>query len=103
MIPAFRLSRGRAALGWASRTARPPPGDDPTMIRLSRAGLAAAAALALLAGPAAAQKHKTLGTVQRLDKGLDAVLAPDAAVEVLAESKFEWVAGPIWDRARHSR
>jgi gluconolactonase len=70
------------------------------MIRLSRAGLAAAA-LALLAGPAAAQGHKTLGTVQRLDKGLDAVLAPDAVVEVLADHKFEWVEGPIWDRAHH--
>jgi len=71
------------------------------MIRLSRAGLAAAAALALLAGPAAAQKPKTLGTVQRLDKGLDNVLAEDAAVELLAENKFQWVEGPIWDRAHH--
>lgn len=71
------------------------------MIRLSRAGLAAAAVLALISGPAAAQKPKTIGTVERLDKGLDAVLAPDAVVEVLADHKFKWVEGPIWDRAHH--
>ena len=72
------------------------------MIRLSRAGLAAAAVLALATGPAAAQKPKTLGTVQHLDKGLDAVLAEDAVIELLAENKFEWAEGPIWDKA-HNR
>jgi gluconolactonase len=74
------------------------------MIPLSRAGLAAAAALALAAGPLAAQKPKapTLGTVERLDKGLDALLPEDAAVELLVDKKFQWVEGPIWDRA-HNR
>jgi gluconolactonase len=72
------------------------------MIPLSRAGLAAATALALMAGPAAAQKAKTLGTVQRLDKGLDAVLAEDAVVELLIDNKFEWAEGPVWDKA-HNR
>ena len=76
------------------------------MIRLSRAGLAAAAALALAlaAGPLAAQKPKapTLGTVERLDKALDAVLPEDAAVELLVDKKFQWVEGPIWDKA-HNR
>ena len=76
------------------------------MIRLSRAGLAAAAALALAlaAGPLAAQKPKapTLGTVERLDKALDAVLPEDAAVELLVDKKFQWVEGPVWDKA-HNR
>jgi gluconolactonase len=72
------------------------------MIRLSRAGLAAAIALVLVAGPAPAQKPKTLGNVNRLDKGLDAVLAEDAVVELLVENKFEWAEGPIWDKA-HNR
>ena len=73
------------------------------MIRLSRAGLAAAAALALLAGPAAAQKPKvpTLGTIERLNKGLDAVLPEGAVIELLVENRFKWVEGPIWDKAHH--
>jgi len=74
------------------------------MTRLLRRGLLAAAALALLAGPAAAEKPKvpTLGTIERLDKGLDAVLPEDAVIEVLVANKFDWSEGPVWDRA-HKR
>jgi gluconolactonase len=74
------------------------------MIRLSRTGLAAMVVVAVFAGPATAEKPKvpTLGTIERLDKGLDAVLAEDAVVELLVEKKFEWSEGPVWDRA-HNR
>jgi gluconolactonase len=74
------------------------------MTRLSRRGLLAVAALALAAGPATAQKPKapTLGTVERLDKGLDAVLPENAVIEELVHERFQWVEGPIWDRA-HNR
>jgi gluconolactonase len=71
------------------------------MTRLSRPGLVAGIALAFLAGPAGAPPTKaaTLGTVERLDKGLDAVLPEGAAIEVLAHEKFVWSEGPVWDRA----
>lgn len=38
---------------------------------------------------------KTLGSIQRKDPALDALVAPDAAIEVLA-SGFEWSEGPLW-------
>jgi len=71
------------------------------MFRLSRRGLAAAVAVGLLAGPAAAEKPKipTLGTIERLDKGLDAVLGEDAVIELLVDHKFDWSEGPVWDKA----
>jgi len=37
----------------------------------------------------------TLGTIQRLDPALDALLAPDAKVELLAEG-IQWCEGPVW-------
>jgi gluconolactonase len=37
----------------------------------------------------------TMGTIERLDPGLDTLLAPDAKVEKLA-SGFEWAEGPVW-------
>jgi gluconolactonase len=36
-----------------------------------------------------------LGTIERLDPALDALLAPDAVVEKLAEG-FDWSEGPVW-------
>lgn len=35
------------------------------------------------------------GSIERLDPALDALLAPDAAIEVLA-SGFNWSEGPVW-------
>jgi gluconolactonase len=74
------------------------------MIRLSHRGLAAAVVVALAAGPAAAEKPKvpTLGTIERLDRAIDAVLAPDAIIELVVADKFEWSEGPVWDKA-HKR
>jgi gluconolactonase len=71
------------------------------MTRLSRPGRVAVTALALLAAPAVAESPKapTLGTVERLDKGLDAVLPEGAVIEVLAPDKFVWSEGPVWDKA----
>ena len=39
--------------------------------------------------------YPTLGTIERLNPSLDAILAPDAAIEVLAEG-FDWSEGPVW-------
>ena len=35
------------------------------------------------------------GTIERLDPALDALLAPDAKIEVLA-SGLNWSEGPVW-------
>lgn len=53
--------------------------------------------LALAAvGPAVADdKPMTLGTVDRLDPKLDALIPKDAAIEILAGG-FDWSEGPVW-------
>src|SRR5207302_10648616 len=45
-------------------------------------------------GPA----RPTLGRIERLDARLDAVIAPGAAMEVIANG-FDWTEGPLWVRA----
>jgi gluconolactonase len=42
--------------------------------------------------------HGTLGTIDRLDPALDALLPPDAAVEKLVEG-LDWAEGPVYDKA----
>lgn len=39
--------------------------------------------------------RETVGRVERLDPALDALIAPDAKIEKLAEG-FEWSEGPVW-------
>jgi gluconolactonase len=39
-----------------------------------------------------------LGAVRRENAGMDAIVAPDAVVQKLAEG-FTWAEGPVWDRA----
>ena len=49
----------------------------------------------------AADKPKTLGTIERLDKALDDLLPADAQVEIIADG-YNWVEGPVWDKkAKH--
>ena len=40
-------------------------------------------------------EKKTIGEVQRLDPALDALVPPDAKIELLAEG-FDWSEGPVW-------
>jgi gluconolactonase len=47
------------------------------------------------AGPARASAYPTVGMVERLDPSLDALVAPGARVEVLAQG-FKWSEGPVW-------
>ena len=42
-----------------------------------------------------ANEIKTLGTVERIDPALDAIVKADAQVEIIAEG-FEWTEGPLW-------
>ena len=49
----------------------------------------------LFAGTALAEP--TLGKIERLDPAFDRLVDPNAVIELLAEKKFEWAEGPVWD------
>ncbi|QDU94576.1 SMP-30/gluconolactonase/LRE family protein [Lignipirellula cremea] len=63
-------------------------------------GIAAAVALAgvLAAGPAVAEKPKSIGEIERLDPAFDKLVPPGAVIEVLADG-FEWSEGPEYNTA----
>ena len=46
------------------------------------------------------QDYPSMGSIERLDPRLDAILAKDARIEKLAEG-FDWSEGPIWIRDGH--
>jgi gluconolactonase len=48
-------------------------------------------------GLMAATAVPTLGKIERLDPAFDQLVDPNAVVELLAEKKFEWAEGPVWD------
>lgn len=51
-------------------------------------------------GSVMASDVPVLGKIERLDAAFDALVAPDAAIELLAEQKFAWSEGPVWDAAK---
>ncbi|HVZ73930.1 MAG TPA: SMP-30/gluconolactonase/LRE family protein [Polyangia bacterium] len=55
----------------------------------------ASASAAAAATTPAKPLYPTIGAVERLDPALDALIAPDAKVEKLAEG-FTWAEGPVW-------
>src|SRR5262249_32982812 len=46
---------------------------------------------------AAAREYPAIGSVERLDPALDALVAPDAKIEKLADG-FTWAEGPVWTK-----
>jgi gluconolactonase len=50
-------------------------------------------------GAEGAAPRKTLGTIERKDPRLDALVPKDAVLEILAEG-FAWTEGPLWDRKK---
>jgi gluconolactonase len=48
-------------------------------------------------GAEASAPKKTLGTIERKDPRLDALVPKDAVLEILAEG-FAWTEGPVWDK-----
>src|SRR5512138_173778 len=38
---------------------------------------------------------KTIGSIERLDLGLDNIISADAKIEIIADG-FEWSEGPLW-------
>lgn len=61
-------------------------------MRISMAVLSLASALAGCASP---DVLSTIGSVERRDSALDALVPPDAVIEVVAEG-FAWSEGPVW-------
>jgi gluconolactonase len=53
------------------------------------------AAVCLLAACSGNKSLKTIGSIERLDPALDALIGPDASIEIIAEG-FTWSEGPLW-------
>jgi len=53
------------------------------------------ALLLVLFASCAKKEEKTLGSIERIDPALDAIVNKDAKVEIIAEG-FEWSEGPLW-------
>lgn len=51
--------------------------------------------LIVLAGCTSTKEMKTIGSIERMDPALDAILSPDAKIEVIAEG-YNWSEGPVW-------
>lgn len=66
------------------------------MLRLALAALLLTA-LPLTAQQAPRDASGTLGTIERFDPALDALIPPGAQIEKLAEG-FSWSEGPVWRR-----
>lgn len=70
------------------------------MIRRKLLWLPVALGLATVSwGGVMAKDVAVLGKIERLDPAFDRLVAPDAVIELLAEKKFEWSEGPVWDAA----
>lgn len=75
-------------------------------IRRWQTGTALALALFLVrqshaqVAPKPADSYPTLGTIERLDPRLDALVPKDAKVERIAEG-FDWAEGPVWFPDEH--
>lgn len=65
--------------------------------RSFRSPVRALAVLALAACHASAQRPAPGTAIERLDPALDALVAPDARIDVLAEG-LDWAEGPVWHR-----
>lgn len=74
----------------------------PGRVRFARRFLALAAGCAMSASPmlqaaprALSQPYPTVGSVDRVDPALDALIAPGVGMEKVAEG-FRWSEGPVW-------
>ncbi|HCZ35149.1 MAG TPA: gluconolactonase, partial [Cytophagales bacterium] len=50
---------------------------------------------ALLLAACTPKETKTIGSIERLDPALDALVDADASIEIVAEG-YEWSEGPVW-------
>jgi len=49
----------------------------------------------MLAACSGKKEFKTIGTIERLDPALDALIQPGASIEIIADG-FDWSEGPLW-------
>ncbi|GFE90039.1 gluconolactonase [Steroidobacter agaridevorans] len=71
------------------------------MMRRMLLALPLALGLSVVAGEAVMAKEvPVLGKIERLDPVFDKLVEPGAGIELLAEKKFEWSEGPLWDAAK---
>ena len=64
----------------------------------SRSWMALGVAISVVLSPPNRVSAQTpLRSIERLDPALDALIAPDAAIELLADG-FDWTEGPVWHR-----
>lgn len=70
----------------------------PIVASLRRAVLLFSVAVSVVLSPAPMSAQPPARTIERLDPALDALVAPDAKIELLAEG-FDWTEGPVWHRA----
>lgn len=70
-----------------------------TIVRLSRSVVVGVLVFLgdMLGGGAQAAEPKQVGSIERLDPALDALIAPDAKLQVIGEG-YEWCEGPVWVR-----
>jgi len=54
----------------------------------------------VVAACAAPKEIKTIGTIERVDPALDAILSPEAKIEIIAEG-YTWSEGPVWVAAQN--
>ncbi len=87
------------AAGLACGSAPPPPPVSPAppvnAASPASAELPPPAPSVSSAAAKPAPHYPTLGSIERLDPALDALIAPDAKIEKLAEG-FTWSEGPVW-------
>lgn len=68
------------------------------MIRRLVLAIPLALGLSIVSGEAVMAKEvPVLGKIERLDPAFDQRVEPGAVIELLADKKFEWSEGPIWD------
>ena len=70
----------------------------PIVASLRRTVLPFSVAVSVVLSPAPMSAQSPARTIERLDPALDALVAPDAKIELLAEG-FDWTEGPVWHRA----
>lgn len=46
------------------------------------------------------KEYQNIGSIERIDPALDALIAPGAELEIIAEG-FEWSEGPLWVAGQH--
>jgi len=75
--------------------------SKPLFALVTLAGIAACGSKDANTDRAASSQHRTIGHVERLAPGLDAIVPTDAVFEILSDG-HAWTEGPVWVPALHA-